>query len=51
MSNVYPPPEEFSRKAHVPSMDAYRELYQRAEQNPEAFWAEVAERETHWFEK
>ena len=51
MSNVYPPPEEFAKKAHVPSMDAYRELYRRAEQNPEAFWAEVAEREIHWFEK
>src|SRR5579883_1118803 len=51
MSNVYPPPEEFSRKAHVPSMDAYRELYRRAEQNPEEFWGDIAAREIHWFEK
>jgi len=51
MSNVYPPPEEFVRKAHVQGMDAYRELYRHAEQNPEEFWADVASREIHWFEK
>src|SRR5579872_6051823 len=51
MSNVYPPPEDFSPKAHVQGMDAYRALYKRAEENPEEFWADVASRETHWFEK
>ncbi len=50
MSNVYPPPEEFVRKAHVQGMDAYRDLYRRAEQDPETFWADIAKREIHWFE-
>src|ERR1051326_6412845 len=48
---VYPPPEEFVRKAHVKGMEGYLDLYRRAEQDPEKFWGEVAEREIHWFEK
>ena len=48
---LYPPSEEFVRKAHVQGMDAYRELYRRAEEDPEQFWGELASRELHWFEK
>ena len=51
MSTLYPPSEQFARRAHVKSMEEYRELCRRAEQDPEGFWAEVAEREIHWFEK
>ena len=50
-SGVYPPSEEFVRQAHVKGMEGYRELYRRAEQDPEAFWGDIAEREIHWFEK
>lgn len=50
-AGVYPPSEEFVRKAHVQGMEAYRALYERARNHPEEFWAEVAEREVHWFEK
>jgi acetyl-CoA synthetase len=32
-------------------MEAYRELYRRAEENPEAFWSDQATNELHWFEK
>jgi acetyl-CoA synthetase len=48
---VYAPSDEFVRKAHVQSMDAYRDLYQRAERDPEEFWGDLASREIHWFEK
>src|ERR1051326_8277835 len=48
---VYPPNEEFVRHAHVKGMEGYRDLYRRAEQDPEKFWAEIAEKEIHWFEK
>lgn len=48
---VYPPPAEFASRAHVGSLEAYRELYSRAAEHPEEFWAEMAEREVHWFEK
>ncbi len=43
-TGVYPPSEEFVRQAHVQGMEGYRELYRRAEQDPEAFWGDIAER-------
>ncbi len=50
-TGLYPPSNEFVRRAHVQGMEAYRELYRRAEQDPEAFWGDLAAREIHWFEK
>ncbi len=50
-SLTYPPSEEFVRNAHVQGMEGYLDLYRRAEQDPEAFWGEVAGKELHWFEK
>jgi acetyl-CoA synthetase len=35
-----PPPEEFSSRAHVRSLDEYRKMYEAAEKDPEAFWGE-----------
>ncbi len=49
--NVYSPTPEFSSRAHVPSMDAYRALYEQAKEDPERFWGELAEKELFWFEK
>jgi acetyl-CoA synthetase len=40
---VFPPPEEFSRTAHVKSLDDYRALYERSVKDPEGFWAEQAQ--------
>jgi acetyl-CoA synthetase len=37
-----PPPEEFSKRAHVKSLEEYRKLYERADQDPEGFWSEQA---------
>ncbi len=48
---MYPPPAGFASRAHVGSLEAYRELYRRAVEHPEEFWSEMAEREVHWFEK
>ena len=31
-----PPPEEFTKRAHVKSLDEYRKMYDRAERDPEA---------------
>ncbi len=45
---VFPPPEEFSRKAHIKSMAAYEALYKKSIEDPESFWAGVA-KELHWF--
>ena len=40
---VFPPPPSFSVKAHIKSLDEYRQLYRRSIEEPEAFWAEQAE--------
>ncbi len=47
---VYPPSEEFARRAHVQGMEAYRALYERAKNQPEEFWGELATKEMFWFE-
>src|SRR4051812_35459386 len=50
-SAVFPPPPEFLAQANVKGMEGYRELYQRASERPEEFWAELAENELFWFQK
>ena len=44
-----PPPEEFSKRAHVKSLDEYRKMHERALQDPEGFWGEQAKM-LDWFE-
>src|SRR5215469_3847219 len=44
-----PPPEEFSKHAHVKSLDEYREMHRQALQDPEGYWGEQAKM-LHWFE-
>src|SRR5665213_2858467 len=51
IEGLYPPSASFSANAHVKNIDEYRELYSRAQQDPEAFWGELDEREIHWFQK
>ena len=40
---TFPPPEAFASRARIGSLEAYRELYDRAAADPAAFWAEHAE--------
>lgn len=47
---VIKPSPDFSQKAHIKSLDQYREMYQKSIQDPESFWSGVAER-LHWFKK
>ena len=44
-----PPPADFSKRAHVKSLEEYRKLYDHAQSNPEGFWAEQAKL-LDWFE-
>jgi len=44
-----PPPEEFSKRAHVRSLDEYRKVHERALQDPDGFWSEQAKM-LDWFE-
>ena len=48
---LFQPPAEFSQAAHIQSREQYQQLYDRAKANPEAFWAELAEKELSWFQK
>lgn len=50
-ARVIPPGPSFTAQANVSGIDSYRDLYRRAEGNPEDFWAGIAEREVFWFEK
>jgi acetyl-CoA synthetase len=48
-NRVFPPPAEFSARAHVRSLADYEALYASSVSDPEAFWDGVA-RELDWFE-
>ncbi|MFH1484071.1 MAG: acetate--CoA ligase [Chloroflexota bacterium] len=49
-ARVFYPPEELSENAHIKSPDAYKKIYQRSVDDPEGFWAEMAE-QLHWYKK
>ena len=44
------PPDELAENAYIRSMDEYKEIYQRSIDDPEGFWAEMAE-QLDWFKK
>jgi len=46
---VFPPSEEFASQARIKSMQEYQQLWDDAQQDPEAFWGKLAS-ELHWFE-
>ncbi|MGL5082055.1 MAG: AMP-binding protein, partial [Microcoleaceae cyanobacterium] len=48
---LFEPSAEFSQNAHIKSLAAYQQLYERAKADPEGFWAELAEQELEWFQK
>jgi acetyl-CoA synthetase len=48
---LFPPSAEFSQQAQIKSLADYETLYNKAKANPEAFWAELAGTELHWFQK
>ena len=48
---TFPPSKEFSQKAHIKSMKEYEQLYKRSVDDPEKFWAEMAEQNLTWFKK
>ena len=47
---LFPPPPEFSERAHIKSMAELERLRKEASEDPEGFWAHMAE-ELHWFKK
>ncbi len=47
-NRVFAPPQAFAERAHVGSLEEYRELYRRSVEQPEEFWADAA-RSLDWF--
>ena len=45
---VFQPPPDFSRRAHIKSMDQYRELASQAERDPEGYWGTRGKEEIFW---
>src|SRR6266705_2284329 len=46
---IFPPSPEFSKHAHIHSLEVYDSITKRAAEDPEGYWAEIAS-ELHWFE-
>ena len=49
-SRMFEPPAEFSRSAHIKSMEEYQELWNFAKDHPEEFWGQQAKEHLEWFE-
>ena len=47
---LFPPPADFSAKAHVTSMAEYDRLCKEADSDPEKFWGDIAG-QLEWFQK
>lgn len=46
---LFPPPEEFQKRAHIQSMEEYERLWKYSVEQPETFWKEQAESLLDWF--
>jgi acetyl-CoA synthetase len=48
---TFPPSKEFSERAHIKSMEEYEKIYKRSVEDPEGFWAEMADKQLTWYRK
>jgi acetyl-CoA synthetase len=48
-TRLFPPPPAFAERAVISSLAQYEQLYQKALEDPEGFWGELARQELHWF--
>jgi acetyl-CoA synthetase len=48
-SRLYPPPAVFQERAAISDLDRYRQEWESAKSDPEAYWAVQAENLLHWF--
>ena len=48
---TFPPPEEFSRKAHIKSLEEYEKIYRCSVEDMEGFWADIAEKNITWYKR
>jgi len=48
---IFQPSKEFSQRAHIKNLEEYEELYKKSLEDPDGFWAEMAEKNLIWFKK
>lgn len=48
---TFPPSKEFSERALISSFAEYEQLYKRSVEDPDGFWAEMAEKNLTWYKK
>ncbi len=51
LKEVYPVPEKFKKKAHINSREQYDKLWKESVEDPDGFWAKIAEEYVTWFKK
>jgi len=51
LKEIYPIPEKAKKKAWISGREAYDKLWKRSVEEPEKFWAEIAEQQVTWFKK
>ncbi|RKH69691.1 acetate--CoA ligase [Corallococcus aberystwythensis] len=49
-SRVFPPPKEFSERAHIRGMEDYQRLWDEAAKDPDRYWGDRAREELYWKE-
>ncbi|MBV8969412.1 MAG: AMP-binding protein, partial [Verrucomicrobia bacterium] len=47
-NRVFPPDPEFAKRAHISSFAEYEQMYRRSINEPEAFWADMANEHLVW---
>ncbi|MBI5602499.1 MAG: acetate--CoA ligase [Deltaproteobacteria bacterium] len=48
---TFPPPKEFSARAHIKSIEEYQKIYNWSAENTEEFWARMAGEHLTWYRK
>ncbi len=51
LKEIYPVPEDFRKQAHIQSFDEYKKMWKESLEDPDTFWAKIAEEYVTWFKK
>ena len=51
LKEIYPVTEKAKKNAWISGREAYDKLWKKSIEQPEAFWAEIAEQQVDWFKK